>query len=39
MSDKNKENSRYMRIKRIKRSTERKKSNIAPAAWQEFIEI
>ncbi|MBR2641342.1 hypothetical protein IKD49_02725 [Candidatus Saccharibacteria bacterium] len=34
-----KEKIRYMRIKGLKRSTERKKSKIAPAAWQEFIEI
>ncbi|MBO7718263.1 hypothetical protein J6S37_02085 [Candidatus Saccharibacteria bacterium] len=34
-----KENIRYMRIKRLKREASRKKSTIAPAAWQEFIEI
>lgn len=34
-----KENIRYMRIIRLKRSKERQKSKIAPAAWQEFIEI
>ncbi|MBR2753908.1 hypothetical protein IKD82_01985 [Candidatus Saccharibacteria bacterium] len=30
---------RYMRIKRLKSSSEHKKSKIAPAEWQEFIEI
>ena len=34
-----KEKLRYMRIKRLKRSGEQKKSTIPPAAWQEFIEI
>ncbi|WP_206660894.1 hypothetical protein [Candidatus Nanosyncoccus alces] len=34
-----KEKIRYMRIKRLSRSSERKKSKIPPAAWQEFIEI
>jgi len=34
-----KEKIRYMRIKRLKRSEERQKSKIPPAAWQEFIEI
>ncbi len=34
-----KENIRYMRIKRLRRSKEYQKSKIPPAAWQEFIEI
>ncbi len=33
-----KEKNRYMRIKSLKRSHERK-MKIAPADWQEFIEI
>ena len=35
-----KEKTRYMRIKRPKRrSSGRKEAKIAPAPWQEFIEI
>ena len=33
-----KEKTRYMRIKKFQRSTEQKRT-IAPAAWQEYIEI
>ncbi len=28
-----------IRLKRVSRKTDRKKSKIAPAPWQEFIEI
>ena len=38
-SEKIKENIRYMRIKRAKQSKLERKAKIAPAAWQEFIEI
>ncbi|MBR2544290.1 hypothetical protein IKF04_03250 [Candidatus Saccharibacteria bacterium] len=34
-----KENTRYMRIKRLKRPSGHKKSNFTPAEWFEYIEI